>query len=100
MNFTIELHLALATLPDIFKSQAEFQQEICGDNPLHYREIVQAHLDFLGREPESEELQKLGDQVSVAFSCSVCVCLCLRRACVRACARVCRRHEKNLHIFD
>jgi len=44
-------------------TQTEFQNEICGDNPLHVREIVQAHLDYVGREPEEEALKLLSTQV-------------------------------------
>ena len=44
-------------------TQYEFQTEICGDSPLHYREIVQAYLDNVGREPEPEMLTHLGEMV-------------------------------------
>ena len=44
-------------------TQTEFQTEICGSNPLHVREIVQAHIDYVGREPEQEALEMLSEQV-------------------------------------
>ena len=49
-------------------SQLEFQQEMCGDKPLHTREIEAIYLELLGRAPEPEGLKHYEKVLSCARS--------------------------------
>eukprot|EP00286_Rhodomonas_abbreviata_P025352 CAMPEP_0181296786 /NCGR_PEP_ID=MMETSP1101-20121128/4890_1 /TAXON_ID=46948 /ORGANISM="Rhodomonas abbreviata, Strain Caron Lab Isolate" /LENGTH=137 /DNA_ID=CAMNT_0023401675 /DNA_START=1 /DNA_END=411 /DNA_ORIENTATION=+ len=39
-------------------SQAEFKESMCGEDPLHRREIQEMFLQHTGREPEDPDMEK------------------------------------------